>query len=385
MDFTPILFKGKCCKTGAPDYFVAEEQGKILPNYSFLQSQNTQKMSRHLPLLVVVGMMLNCCAAQAQASSDLFRKYALPPALSLEPADSFHKSRLIMGATVGATIYGVAAVGLWKAWYKDNELTRFHTFNDWGEWRFVDKAGHWFSAYLECNYAHQVATWTGMSPGAARWTALGIGMGIQTTIEVMDGYSAKWGFSWSDMAFNGLGAGFFLVQDLAWQEQRILMKVSGTRPQYSDEPIYDISHSQMTSLRERARHLFGSSPFETFIKDYNAMTIWASVNLSSFATKSRKNGVPPWLNIAVGYGAENIFGGFENQWTTNEGTTFSLDQQTFPRYTQFFLSPDVDLSRIPTNKRWLKLILGALNWIKIPAPGLEVNTLRQIKWHWWMW
>ena len=343
-------------------------------------------MSWRLPLIAGVILILLCKhSAFAQLPSANVHPPELPPVLSLEPADTFHKSRFLIAASTGATIYGVASLGLWKAWYEDYELSGFHTFNDWGEWRFVDKAGHLFSAYMECNYAHQGARWTGMSSSAARWTAVGIGLGIQTTIEVMDGYSANWGFSWSDMAFNVLGAGAFLAQDLAWAEQRILLKVSGTRPDYPADPIWDVSRSQMSSLRERARQLYGTSPIEAFVKDYNAMTIWASANVCSFSSKARSCGIPPWLNIAVGYGAGNIYGGFGNQWTTEEGTTFSLDQRTYPRYTQFYLSPDIDLRRIPTRKRWVKLALGVLNCIKIPAPGLEYNTMGQVRWHWLMW
>lgn len=342
-------------------------------------------MAARLPLIIGILLVLCWNTSNAQIGLPKPQPKALPPLFSLEPADTFHKDRFLVAASAGATIYGVASLGLWKAWYADYEISSFHTFNDWGEWRSVDKAGHLFSAYMECNYAHQGARWTGMSRRASRWTSVAIGMGIQTTIEIMDGYSAEWGFSWSDMAFNGLGAGLFLAQDLAWGEQRIQMKVSGARPKYSSDPIWDVSHSQMSSLKERSIDLYGASPIQAFVKDYNAMTIWASANICSFSSNAKKCVVPPWLNIALGYGAGNIFGGYGNAWTTDEGAKFSLDPRTYPRYTQFYLSPDLDLRKIPTRKRWLKLALGVLNWVKVPAPAVEYNTMGRIRWHWLSW
>jgi hypothetical protein len=42
-----------------------------------------------------------------------------------------------------------------------------------------------------------------------------------------------------------------------------------------------------------------------------------------------------------------------------------------PRVRKGFLSIDVDLTTIPTRKKWLKNVLLVVNSIKIPAPALE--------------
>ena len=40
------------------------------------------------------------------------------------------------------------------------------------------------------------------------------------------------------------------------------------------------------------------------------------------------------------------------------------------RNRQWYLSPDIDLTKIKTNKKLLKTLLFGLNAIKIPAPAL---------------
>jgi len=95
----------------------------------------------------------------------------------------------------------------------------------------------------------------------------------------------------------------------------------------------------------------------------------------SFLPKS--NTIPKWLNVAVGYGAQGLWGGFENEW--------EIDDQRYelnlPRYRQWYLSLDVDLSRIDTDNYLLKTILSVLNIIKIPAPAIEFNSLGEVKFH----
>jgi hypothetical protein len=48
---------------------------------------------------------------------------------------------------------------------------------------------------------------------------------------------------------------------------------------------------------------------------------------------------------------------------------------------QFYLSLDVDLTRIRTNKSWLKTLFTVFSFIKIPAPAIEFNTLGEVRFH----
>ena len=148
----------------------------------------------------------------------------------LEHADTLHPGRFWTCAAGGAVIYTGVSFALWHSWYRDYDLGPFHAFNDWGEWEHMDKWGHTFTAYNEANWSFQGALWTGMDRRKAMWTGVGVSMLLQTTVETMDGFSEKWGFSWSDCGFNMLGAGVFAAQEMAWGEQRVVFKVSNSLP-----------------------------------------------------------------------------------------------------------------------------------------------------------
>ena len=40
---------------------------------------------------------------------------------------------------------------------------------------------------------------------------------------------------------------------------------------------------------------------------------------------------------------------------------------------EFLLSLDIDFSRLPIKKRWLKVIVSQLNYLKIPFPALLIR------------
>lgn len=304
----------------------------------------------------------------------------------LEPADSLDRTRFWACLGLGGAIYAGASIALYHAWYKNYELTGFHTFDDSAEWLQMDKMGHLFTTYTESRIAYKGARWTGMQDRQARWVGVGVGMLLQSTIEVMDGFSEKWGFSWSDMGYNALGAGLFLGQEMLWSEQRILFKVSNTSPTYSSARIWSEDQAAFSSPVQRANELFGRGVAETFLKDYNGMTVWASVNPASFSSTGQLGRFwPRWLNVAAGYGAENLFGGFENTWEDENGQVFTLSPTDFPRYRQFYLSLDVDFNRIQTRNRFLRTLFTVINWIKVPAPSIELNSRGGFKFHPFYW
>lgn len=255
--------------------------------------------------------------------------------------------------------YGTAMIGLYNAWYKDYPQSGFHTFNDFQEWKQVDKVGHFYSAYAESRGSMELWKWTGMERKKRIWIGGMSGAFYQTVIEVLDGFSAEWGWSWADFGANILGSGAFVTQQLAWDEQRIKIKFSFHRKQYGEE-----------MLIERSNVLFGKSSAERFLKDYNGQTYWASVNLKSFFKNSE---LPEWLSVSIGYGAEGMFGGIENIGKDKDGNV-NFDRTDIKRYRQWFLSPDIDLSRIKTNSKFLNVLFVFLSSFKFPAPAIELSN-----------
>ena len=317
---------------------------------------------------MVFVLLVSTLPAFSQRDSLSFWEY--PP--------SFHKGRFWTAASVGAITYTGALLTLNNVWYDQYPRTSFHFFDDSKEWMQMDKAGHMFTTYFESEWIYHIARWTGMKRSPSIWTGALVSVGLQTTIEVLDGYSSEWGFSMSDFAFNLVGSGMWATQQAVWDDQRIKMKMSTTYVTYPETVVYG-NPGGMTTIRERTNDLFGTSFAQTFLKDYNAQTIWMSFNIKSFLNESSR--FPKWLNIAVGYGAQNMYGGFENEWVVDENT-FTLDPAVYPRYRQWYFSPDVDLTRINIRSKFLKTIVCMANIFKFPAPALVINGNGGVEWDW---
>lgn len=269
------------------------------------------------------------------------------------------KKRVWTVAAGHSALYAGSLLVLNEAWYKGYPKQNLASFNDSKEWLQVDKFGHAWSAYSLSRLSARTWGWTGMNRKKADILGASSGFGFLTVIEILDARSAKWGFSWTDIAANTFGTGLYLSQQLAWQEQRVSLKYSFHRKSQAD-----------TVLKARADDLFGSTWYEGMLKDYNSQTYWLSANLKSFFKQSR---LPSWLNIAVGYGADGLYGGFENLARDNSGNII-FDRRDIQRVRQFYLAPDIDFTRIKTNKKWLKRLFFVLEGFKFPAPTLMVNS-----------
>lgn len=265
----------------------------------------------------------------------------------LKPADSLNKSRrnAVIISQVGLSA-GIL-VGLNQTWYADYPRTNFHTINDNAEWLQMDKAGHVFSAYHLGSLGKNAWQWSGASRESQLLYGATTGFAFLSVVEIMDGYSAQWGASLGDIAANAAGTGLYLAQELTWKEQRIIPKFSFHTTPYA-------------SARPSA---LGSNYPEQLLKDYNGQTYWLSVNLHSFAKNSK---IPTWLNVAVGYGAEGMI-------TANDDLVNAVFLPESERFRQFYLSLDVDLTKIKTKSHLLKTVFEVFNTIKIPAPTLELT------------
>ena len=272
------------------------------------------------------------------------------------------KKKLSWSIIIGSSAYAVTSITLYHSWYKDYGQSRFHFYNDWNQWRNVDKAGHMYAGYFQSSWAFDGWRWTGMKEKHALIAGAATSFVAQTTIEVLDGFSDEWGFSIPDFTANLIGIGAFVSQQALWKEQKIRFKTSLAKIDYKKKYSDEIFES-------RANELFGRSVFTSFLKDYNAQTTWMSFNLDSFFPKMN---LPKWLNLAVGYGAENMFGGYTNSGLGSESAELS-------RYSQFYISLDADLSRIKTQSPLLRTVLDILNILKVPFSTIEINTLGEVK------
>lgn len=293
------------------------------------------------------------------------------------PSDTFNQKRFNYALGISATTYTAFSIGLYHAWYKQYPQEGFHIFNDGGEWNNMDKFGHVYTAYFQGVLCYKGAKWTGLSDNKSILVGAICGSLFQTTIEVMDGFSSQWGFSIYDMGANVTGIGIYALQQKYWKDQRITLKVSSIPSKYPEYSVIGANGNSI-SLQDRADDLFGASFAEKYLKDYNAQAYWASVNVHSFLPDGNK--WPTWLNVAFGYGADNMFGGFENKWET-DGEQFVVDSEAYPRTHQFYLGFDVDLTRIKTKNNFLKGVLSMFNIFKMPSPALELNSRGEFTFH----
>ncbi len=278
----------------------------------------------------------------------------------------YNKTRARLMTAANIIAYSGVLIGFNSTWYSQYPRSNFHFFNDNAEWLQVDKVGHVYGAYIGSRGSNELWRWTGISRNKRIWYSGLSGVAYQLIIEVLDGFSAEYGFSVGDFGANVLGSGIFVAQELAWDNQRIKLKFSFHRKDYKNP-----------ELNARADKIFGKSQSERFIKDYNAITDWVSVDIKSFFPKAP---VPKWFAIAVGYGAEGMFGARSNI-ARDKNENIIFDRSDIKRYRQWYLSPDIDLSKIKTNSKPLKVLLTFLSSFKFPAPSLEFSN-GKFKGHW---
>lgn len=273
----------------------------------------------------------------------------------LKPSDSINKTRLKIVLISETALASTVLIGLSQVWYKDFPQSNFHLFNDNAEWLQMDKIGHFYSAYQFGKLGAETLKWSGANKKAQLIYGATLGLAFLSTVEIFDGKSAQWGFSSGDMAANVLGTGFYVTQELFWNEQRIMPKFSFHTTVYS-------------SARP---NVLGHSLSEQIIKDYNGQTYWLSVNMHSFFKTSK---IPKWVNLAFGYGAEGMV-------TANASFINTIFLPEKSRTRQFYLSFDIDLTKIKTKSPALKTFFSIFNTIKIPAPTVEIKGRGKIKWH----
>ncbi|MGF1533659.1 MAG: DUF2279 domain-containing protein [Bernardetiaceae bacterium] len=276
----------------------------------------------------------------------LFFNWWLIPYLLLAQADSLHRGRLRTVVVATSVVYAGAMTGLYQIWYKENGLKGFRFYDDTGDWLQHDKIGHSYSAYQQGVLGYHALRWAGVSERKAAIFGGGLGVLMQTPIEVLDGMSPDWGASVGDLIANTAGSALFVGQQLAWQEQRVRMKFSFTPSTYAD-------------LRPGK---FGESFWSRLVMDYNGQTYWLSASPHRFGWGK----LPKWLCMSVGYGIDGVLGNAKNP-------AFSRGEPlpSFERRRQFYLSLDVDFEAIPTDSRFLKTLFVGLNMIKVPAPALR--------------
>lgn len=239
----------------------------------------------------------------------------------------------LRAAIVGG-IYGGVIVGLHMnmsgAWWEDRG--EFKLKNDWDDVLQIDKAGHAFSGYAMAYGFGEGLMAAGIAWEPATIAGGTLGLLYQSYVEMEDGFSEGWGFSLTDMAANAFGSGLYVAQFYSPFLQNFTPKYQYVPPSWIGVPRSST----------------------TWIDDYNSSTMWLSVNLHNLLPERTAAVVPPWLELAFGYGIR-------------------ADGEKLTR--RFIIAIDYDLRQVlPEGGHVWNWFRQTLNFVKLPAPAIEFSS-----------
>jgi hypothetical protein len=245
-------------------------------------------------------------------------------------------------------------------WYKGIFKGHFTFFDDSQEWLQMDKMGHFFASFQVSRWFIQILKWQKVDPKEAQRIGVWGGILFVSPIEVLDGFSIAYGFSWTDILANVMGS------LCLWLQYRVFGLIRFM-------PKFSFSFSPFASMR---KEMLGGFFLSQLIKDYNAQTYWISCSPNLFLKRKL---FPEWLHISFGYGGDNLLGGHDNVWE-KEGRVF--DFSDLQRVRQFYISFDLNFQYLEGTsrfKRGLKLVTSCL---KFPFPMIGFDAVNGLFFRW---
>jgi hypothetical protein len=273
---------------------------------------------------------------------------------------SFFENDTTLNVKRTAWTSGVIATGwtgsvivLKNVWYKDSWTKNFHFYDDSRQWLGMDKVGHVFTANLITKNISSVYRWSGMEREKSLLIGSSVAFGYLASIEILDGFSNEWGFSWSDIGANTLGVAWYTWQELLWEEQRLKLKFS----------------AHLSPYAQYRPNVLGSTFSERLLKDYNGQTYWLSISPGQFMSES--SSFPKWLSFSVGYSIDKKIHGNYNVINLIDSKSAI---KTFQAKSQYLFSLDIDFEGFNPKRKWVKTLFKVINHVKIPFPAVILNN-----------
>ena len=151
-------------------------------------------------------------------------------------------------------------------WFKDGQLG-------------IDKVGHFFGPYCFTKIVRNMMLWAGYDKGTAMWWSLAFGVWNGLGIEIGDGFS-PWGFDYQDLTLDFAGVAYGLLQ--------------------SEIPFLENFTPKFSYWSQK-----GIASPANFTNDYDAMTIWLTVNVHNLLPGSIDKCWPEFIQLAVGFGVDD--------------------------------------------------------------------------------
>lgn len=154
----------------------------------------------------------------------------------------FSQSRAIIW-DIAAIYGGVTYFGL-NNWEWGSSGFKFESEGWFGEdtkYGGMDKLGHAYTGYILTEYFSQRIAHEVDDPNGAIITGAILGMGVQTYIEIFDGFSGGHGFSYEDLIADGIGVGFSILRNTVPEfGEKVDFRLEYMQSDYSDfAPVTD--------------------------------------------------------------------------------------------------------------------------------------------------
>lgn len=223
---------------------------------------------------------------------------------------------------------GFAVGELFRRTQDNRRLTGpFTVENDWSYTRWADKFGHvFFTHYMSQSFAAGYR-WAGYDDQKAAVFGAASGFTGMLYYEVLDGFGRFENFSPIDVAANGIGAGLFAGRAYVPALEHIHLKMS----------------------------FWPSGDDCDYTCDYEGQTAWVTVNPHGLAPESALGYLPPWLNLAVGYGARN------------GDVQFGYEESAV------YVGLDFEPAGLPIKGKVWEALVPWLQFVHFPAPALRLS------------
>lgn len=259
-----------------------------------------------------------------------------------------HPYRLAAVASLSTIAFVGSYYLVFKEGWWDSSGNRFHFENDFEYAKNVDKAGHFFSGVLLGEGFYDGFRWSGVSEFRSYLLAGSMASLVHVGIDVKDGYSPEWGYSVWDVLAGSLGGFYPMAKRYVPGFQFIDYKFSYWKNSdaYWDQP------GDHTGI---------------FTDDYCNQTHWLSFKVNRMLPKVVEPFWPDWLAVAAGLSVQD--------------TIFRGGAGAKAAKREYYLGLDWDLEgAIKPKTVFAKRVVRYLNYIKLPAPALQIYPQRKIYW-----
>jgi hypothetical protein len=259
-----------------------------------------------------------------------------------QEVDSSTTASVAIASIVPAALISAGVVLNYEAFWKNADAVAFHISNDPPYSMHVDKLSH---AYLSMGVSDGIRgayRMAGVTPTTSSWLGAGLSVATGLVIELEDarhGNDPQYGFSPGDVGADIVGASLPLLQHYYPAFERVSMKLS---------------------VWPSDAH----SAYNTIIDDYESQYYWITYNPHDILP------TPRWLNVAVGYSAENL-----------NAVSWLPSRAGKQPAARLFIAPDIDLAGLPIEGAFWKSFTRVMRYIRIPLPAIEVSPRLKF---WWL-